>query len=177
MPFCLRAFAFAMLFSWNAFLVSSGLTLPPSSGLGLNNITSKSPGWPPLTPPLLQSLFFLDQHLLFLQIIYHPLTHYIVFQLLSRVRLFATAWTAAHQAFLSFTISWSLLKLMSIVSVMLSNHLILCCLLLLLLAVFPSIRVFSKESVLCIRWPKYWSFSFSISSSNECSGLISFRME
>ena len=133
MPFCLRAFAFAMLFSWNAFLVSSGLTLPPSSGLGLNNITSKSPGWPPLTPPLLQSLFFLDQHLLFLQIIYHPLTHYIVvFQLLSRVRLFATAWTATHQAFLSFTISWSLLKLMSIVSVMLSNHLILCCLLLLL---------------------------------------------
>ena len=98
-------------------------------------------------------------------------------QSLSRVRLFATAWTAAHQAFLSFTISWSLLKLMSIVSVMLSNHLILCCLLFLLLAVFPSIRVFSKESVLCIRWPKYWSFSFSISSSNEYSGPISFRME
>ena len=155
MPFCLRAFARAMLFSfsWNAFLVSSGPTLPPSSGLWLNEVTSKSPGWPALTPPLLQSLFFLDQHLIFLQIIYHPLTHCIVvFQLLSHVRLFATAWTAARQPFLSFTISWSLLKLMSIVSVMLSDHLILCCLLLLLPAVFPSIRVFSKKSVLCSRW-------------------------
>ena len=152
MPFCLRAFARAMLFSWNAFLVSSGLTLPPSSGLWLNEVTSKSPGWPALTPPLLQSLFFLDQHLIFLQIIYHPLTHCIVvFQLLSHVRLFATAWTAARQPFLSFTISWSLLKLMSIVSVMLSDHLILCCLLLLLPAVFPSIRVFSNELALHIR--------------------------
>ena len=88
-----------------------------------------------------------------------------------------TPWTAAHQASLSITNSQSLLKLMSIKSVMPSNHLILCHPLLLLPSIFPSIRVFSSESALCIRWPKYWSFSFSISPSNECSGLISFRME
>ena len=91
--------------------------------------------------------------------------------------LFATPWTAAHQASLSITISQSLLKLMSIESVMPSNHLIICCPLLLLPSIFPSIRVFSKESVLPIRWPKYWSFSFSISLSNEYSGLISFRID
>ena len=95
-------------------------------------------------------------------------------QLLSCVQLFATPWTAASQASLSITNSQSLLKLMSIESVMPSNH--LCCPLLLLPSIFPSIRVFSNESVLCIRWPKYWSFSFSISHSNEYSGLISFRM-
>ena len=89
----------------------------------------------------------------------------------------ATPWTAAHQASLSFTVSRSLLKLMSIESVMPSNHLILCYPLLLLPSVFPSIRVFSNESVLCLRWPKYWSFSFNISPSNEYSGLISFRMD
>ena len=83
----------------------------------------------------------------------------------------------ARQASLSITSSWNLLKLMSIESVMPSNHLILYCPLLLLLSIFPSIRVFSNESVLCIRWPKYWSFSFSISPSNEYSGLISFRMD
>ena len=83
----------------------------------------------------------------------------IVVQSLSHVRLFATSWTAAHQASLSFTISWSLLKLMSIESVMSSNHLILCCPLLLLPSIFPSNRVFSHESALCIKWPKYWSFS------------------
>ena len=88
-------------------------------------------------------------------------------QLLSRVRFFATPWTAAHQASLSITNSWSLLKLISIESVILSNHLILCRPLFLLPSVFPSIRVFSSESALCIRWPKYWSFSFSISPSNE----------
>ena len=92
-------------------------------------------------------------------------------------RLFATPWTAARQASLSVTNSRSLLKLMSIKSVMLSNHLILCRPLLLLPAIPPSIRVFSKDSALCIRWPKYWSFSFSISPSNEYSGLISFRMD
>ena len=97
-------------------------------------------------------------------------------QLLSHLRLFATPWTAAHQASLSNTNSWSLLKLMSIKLVMPSNHLILCCPLLLLPSIFSIIRVFSNESVLCIRWPKYWSFSFSISPSNEYSGLISFRM-
>ena len=96
---------------------------------------------------------------------------------LSRVQLFATPWTAAHQASLSITNSQSLLKLMSIKLVMPSNHLILCHPLLLLPSIFPSIRVFSNESVLCIRWPKYWIFSFSISPSNEYSGLISFRMD
>ena len=88
-----------------------------------------------------------------------------------------TTWTAALQASLSITNSWSLLKLMSIESVMPSNHLILCHPLLLLPSIFPSIRVFSNESTLCIRWPEYWSFSFSISPSNEYSGLISFRMD
>ena len=83
----------------------------------------------------------------------------------------------ARQAYLSFTISWSLLKLMTIESVMPSNHLVLCCPLLLLPSMFPSIRVFSNESVLRIRWPKYWSFSFNISPSNEYSVLISFRMD
>ena len=98
-------------------------------------------------------------------------------QSFSCVRLIVTAWTAAHQSSLWFTISQSLLKLMSIESVIPSNHLILCCPLLLLPSIFPSIRVFSNESVLLIRWPKYWSFSFNISPSNEYSGLISFRMD
>ena len=98
-------------------------------------------------------------------------------QSLSRVPLFATLWTAARQASLSFTISQSLLKLMPIESVMPSNHLILCRPLLLLPSVFPSIRVCSNESVLRIRWPKYWSFSFSVSPSNEHPGLISSRMD
>ena len=95
-------------------------------------------------------------------------------QSLSCVPLFATPWTAACQASLSFTISWSLLRLMSIESVMPSNHLVLCRPLL-LPSIFPSIRVFSNESALHIRWPKYWTFSFSISLSSEYSGLISFR--
>ena len=98
-------------------------------------------------------------------------------QSLSRVRLFATPWTVACQASLSITSIWSLLKLMPIKSVMPSSHLILCRPLLLLPSVFPGIRVFSNESVLHIRWPKYWSFSFSISPSNEHSGLISFKMD
>ena len=98
-------------------------------------------------------------------------------QPLSHVRLFATPWTAACQASLSITKSWSLLRLISIELVIPSNHLILCHPLLLLPSIFPSIRVFSNESVLHIRWPKYWSFSFSISPSNEYSGLISFRMD
>ena len=98
-------------------------------------------------------------------------------QLLNRVQVFATLWTAAHQASLSITNSQSVLKLISIESVMLPNHLILCHPLLLLPSVFPSIRVISNESVLRIRRPKYWSFSFSISPSNEYSGLISLRMD
>ena len=95
----------------------------------------------------------------------------------SPVRLFVTPWTAACQASLSITSSQSLLKLMSIESVMPSNHLILCHPLLLLPSIFPSIRVFSNEPILRIRWPKYWSFSFNISPSSEFSGLISFKMD
>ena len=97
--------------------------------------------------------------------------------MLRHVQLFATPWTAACQAYLSITNSWSLPKLMSIESVMPSNHLILCRPLLLLPPIPPSIRIFSNESVLHIRWPKYWSFNFSISPSNEYSGLISFRID
>ena len=96
--------------------------------------------------------------------------------LLSHVQLFVTPWITAHQASLSITNSRSLLKLMSIESVMPSSHLILCCSLLLLPPILPSIRVLSNESTLCMRWPKYWSFSFNISPSNEYSGLI-FRMD
>ena len=103
------------------------------------------------------------------------LHRFIVVQSLSHVWLFATPWTAGCQASLFFTISWSLLKLMSVESVMPSNHLILCQLLLLLLLIFPSIRVFSNELALPIRWLKYWSFS--ISPSNEYSGLISFMID
>ena len=98
-------------------------------------------------------------------------------QSVSQVQHFVTPWTAKHQASLFITNSWSLLKLMSIESVMPSNHLILCHPLLFLPSVFPSIRVFSKELALCIKWPKYRSFSFSISPSKEYSGLISFRMD
>ena len=101
----------------------------------------------------------------------------IVVQSLSRVRLFATPWAVAHHASLSITNSRSLPKLMSIESVMPSNHLILCRPLLVLPSIFPSIRIFSNESFLHIRWPEYWSFSFNISPSNEHLGLISFRMD
>ena len=101
----------------------------------------------------------------------------VVVQSLSRVCLFVSPWTAARQASLSFTISQSLLKLMSVESVTLPNHLILCHSLLLLHSIFPSIRVFSSESAVRIRWPKYWSFGFSISPSNEYSGLISLRID
>ena len=108
---------------------------------------------------------------------YYNNPFHLVVQLLSRVRFFATPWTAAHQASLSFTISWSLLKLMSTELVMPSNHLILCHRLLLLPSIFPSIKVFSSELALRIRWLKYCSFSFSISPSNEYLGLISFRID
>ena len=101
----------------------------------------------------------------------------VVVQLLNRVQLFVTLWTTAHQASLSFTIFKSLLKLISTESMMLLDHLMLCHPLLLLSSVFLSIRVFSNESALCIRWPKYWSFSFSISLSNEYPGSVSFRIE
>ena len=110
-------------------------------------------------------------------LIKEPLTHSSVQFSCSVVSLSVTQWTAAHQASLSITNSRSLLKLMSIASVMPSNHLFLCGPLLLPSAIFPSIRVFTHESVLHIRWPKYWSFCFSISPSSEYSGLISFRMD
>ena len=100
-----------------------------------------------------------------------------VVQLLSGIRLFSAPWTAALQASLSFTISLSLLKLMSSESVMPSKHLIFCHPFLLLPSVFPRIRVFSNELAVCIRWPKYWSFNFSISPSNEYSGLIPIRID
>ena len=108
--------------------------------------------------------------------VFDPSVQFSSVQSLSHVRLFATPWIAARQAFQSITNSWSLLKLMSIESVMPSNHLILCPPLLLLPSIFPSIRVFPNELVLRIRWPKYWRFSFNISPSNEYSGLISFRI-
>ena len=107
----------------------------------------------------------------------HIVNMKIVVQLLNHVWLFATPWTAAHQASLSFTISWSLLKLMSTESMMPSNHLMLCHSVLLLPSIFASIRVFSNELALCIRWPKYWSFSFSFSSFKEYLGLISFNID
>ena len=104
------------------------------------------------------------------------ITHYSV-QLPSSICLFVIPWTAGYQTSLSITSSWCWLKLTSIASVMPSNHLILCRPLLLLPSIFHTIRVFSKESLLCIRWPKYWSFSFSIGPSNEYSGLTSFRID
>ena len=104
-------------------------------------------------------------------------THLPSVQSLSCVQLFATPWTSARQISLSFTISWSLLKFMTIESVMPSNHLIFCYSPFLLPSIFPSIKVFSREFALCIRWPKYWSLSFSISPSNDYSGLISSRFD
>ena len=117
------------------------------------------------------------QHLFMIKKTTIKLVFVFVVKLLSHVWLFATPWTAARQASLSITSPWTLLKLMSIKSVMLFNHLILCHPLLLLPSIFPSIRVFSNKSVLHIRWPKYWSFSFSICPSSEYSGLIYFRID
>ena len=108
---------------------------------------------------------------------YKRVGHNLVTSSVQSDRFFVTSWTAARKASLSITNSWSLLKLMSIMLVMLSNHLILCRPLLLPPSIFPGIRVFSNDSVLHIRWPKYWSFSFNSSPSNEHSGLISFRMD
>ena len=116
-------------------------------------------------------------HFLMSRLFLLPNTKFSSVQSLSHVQLFATPWTAARQASLSITNSQSLLKLMSIELVMPYNHFILCCPLHLLSSIFPSIRVFSSELVLHIRWPKYWSFSFSISPSNEYSGQVSFRMD
>ena len=119
---------------------------------------------------------------MFIYTLYMYIHSYILYQFssvqsISRIQLFVTPWTAAHQASLSITNSWSPPKPMSTESVMPPNHLILCHPLLLLPSIFPSIRVFSNESALHIRWPKYWSFSFNISPSSEHPGLISFRMD
>ena len=124
-----------------------------------------------------KSWFKRDQSVVFFNLWAFSSVQFSSVQSLSRVQLFATPWTAAHKDSLPFTNSQSLLKCMSIESVMPSNHLILCHPLLLLHSIFPSIRIFCSESALCIRWPKYWSFSFSISSSSEYSGLISFRVD
>ena len=127
---------------------------------------------------LLFCFFHTILHLKFsLILLYLAVVQFSSVQSLSHVRLFATSWSIARQASLSITNCWSLPKSMSIESVMPSNHLILCCPLLLLPSIFPSIRVFSNDSALCIRWPKYWSFSFNISPSNEPPGLISFRID
>ena len=128
-------------------------------------------------PSLLPSLAGTHNSSGFIFISHHVTSDIRSVQSLSHVQLFATTWTAACQAFLSFTTSQSLLKLMSIALVMPSNHLILCHSFLLLPSIFPIIRVFPNESVVCIRWPKYWSFSCSISRSSTYSGLISFRMD
>ena len=124
----------------------------------------------PTLAPVLEGIFFMTEPP------GKPRTFFSV-QSLSRVQLFASSWTAVCQALLSITNSRSLLKLMSIELVMPSNHLIICRPLLLSPLIFPSIRVFSNESALYIRWPKYWSFSFNISPSNEYSGLVSFRLD
>ena len=147
----------------------------------LENSRSLSPPWEPWTPfsslgtpDFLSTCLGTDSLSIKLKNFF-PIKFSSV-QLLSHVRLLAIPWTAAHQAYLSITNSQNLQWLMSIESVMPSNYLILCCPLLFPPSIFPSIRVFSKQSVLCIRWPKNWSFSFRINSSNEYSQLISFRM-
>ena len=147
----------------------------------------KSTIWNTILPLCECHIYLIRSHFLVYQTLSHDMSmltvsflrtgQFISVQSLSCVRLFVTTGTAACQASLSFTNSWSLLKLMSIEAAMPSNHLILCRSLLLLPSVFPRIRVFSNESVLWIRWPKYWSCSFSISPSNEYSGLISFRID
>ena len=123
-----------------------------------------------------KSLYYLNKKIYIFFLLIPDLSNHVVVQSLNHVRLFTTPWTAASQTSLS-SISQSLLKLMSSELVMPSKHLILCCLLLLLPSIFPSIRVFSNELVLHIKWPKYWSFSFSISPSNDYSGLISLRID
>ena len=130
------------------------------------------------SPKFIQTVTFKKIYFIEVQLIYNVvLMSFVVVQSLSHGSLFATPWTATHQASLPFTISQSLLKLMSIESMMPSNHLILYCPLLLLPSVFPASGSFSVSRALCIRWPKDWSFSFSISPSNEYSGLISFRID
>ena len=150
---------------------------PGSQWLGLYILTAKGPGsilgWRIMIPQAERH----SQEKKNIYIYTHTHTNISSVQLLSHVQLFVTPWTAACQASLPIISSQSLLKLLSIESVMPSNQLILCHPLLLLPSIFPSIRVFSKESVICIRWPKNWSFRFSISSSNEYSGLISFRAD
>ena len=153
--------------------ISSFLSLPPTPSYHPSR-SSQSTGLSSLCYTV-TSHYLCVLHMVMLICIMN-LQNGVFFQLLSCVRLFATSWNAAHQASLSFTISWRLLKLMSIELVMPSNHHVLCCLLHPLPSIFPSIRVFSNESALCNRWSKYWSLNFSISPSSEYSGLISFMI-
>ena len=167
-----------MGFSWQGYW--SGLPFPSPGDL-------PNPGIEPGSPTLLadalpseppgKSLTRNDKTASYLISQHHSFSQFSSVRSFSHVQLFANPWTAACQASLPITNSWSLLKPMSIKLVMPSNHLILCHPLLLPPSIFPSIRVFSNESVLHIRWPKYWSFSFNISPSNEYTGLISFRMD
>ena len=129
-------------------------------------IHTRNTYWVPTVLVLFKALFYGEKW------IWTCIMWVVVVQLLSRVQLFVTPWTAAHQASLSFIISLSWLKLMSIEALMPSNHLVFCCPLVLWPSIFPSIRVFSNESALRIRWPKYWRFSFSIDPSNESSWLV-----
>ena len=149
---------------WSYFL--STLHVGPTSKTDITLNGSSLPPLLPLATLLFEWLMQLSIGLLF-----------IVVQSFSHIWISVTPWTTTHQVSLSFPTSQSLLKLVSIETVMPSNHLILCCPLLLLPSIFPSIRIFSNESALHIRWPKYWSFSLSISPSNEYSGLISFRID
>ena len=166
-----------------SFLASSSWrSCPPLKVHSLKSPLSCWPGWtvprapdPPLCPPRCQLGEEVAEASFSLQLL-APKSLSAV-QSLSHVQLFVSPWTTVLQASLSIINSWSLLKLMSIESEMPSNHLILYCPLLLLPSIFPSIRVFSNESVLRVRWPKYWSFSFSISTSDEYSGLFSFQID
>ena len=157
---------------WNTDDGQSGWHFPFRTDLPLT-----SPCQPATLPPSLPTV---PRLFLLLGTLHFVKSYWLFVQSLSHVQFFVTPWTVAHQASLSFIISWNFLKFMSIEFVMPSNHLILCCpliLLLLLPSIFPNIGIFSSESALHIRWPKYWSFSFSISCSNEYSGLISFRTD
>ena len=149
---------------------STGLSQAPALVLLVSQRTKEMPAWSLYSPG--------GSRQYYTQTTYNLISKWwSLVQSLSRVQLFAAPWTTGHEASLSIANSWSLLKLMSIESVKPSSHLILCRPLLLPPSIFPSIRVFSDESILCIRWPKYWSFSFSISPSSEYSGLISFTMD
>ena len=157
-----------------------GLCPPDPTGFGGSSLQCRKTGLPACQPYSSVWAAALGNHttcIICFSSLRDHFSAFCCFQSLSPVWLFATAWTTAHQASLSSSISCSSLKLMSIESVMAYNHLILCCPLLFLLSIFPSIGVFSNKLALCIRWPKYWSFTLNISPSNKYSGVISFRID